>query len=95
MGDVKLPMDVAEAQSEEAIEIAIAGGALKRCLHHPEVVIDLFNDATDSFKLAAARFRDGKLRSGFKSDRQVTDEIQAAIRRAGERCPICERMGRD
>ena len=42
MGFTKRMIENQEAQNEEAVAIAIAGGALRRCDYHSEIVIDQY-----------------------------------------------------
>ena len=61
MGFTKRMIENQEAQNGEAIAIAIAGGALRRCDYHSEIVIDQHTDPTDAYKIANARFTSGEL----------------------------------
>ena len=92
MGFTKRMIENQEAQNGEAIAIAIAGGALRRCDYHSEIVIDQYTDPTDAYKIANARFTSGELAADYANRRELTDAIEAGIKDSCISCPYCEKM---
>ena len=93
MGLTKRRMELREAQLDEATNIAIEAGALKRCELHSEIVWNVFDDPSVAYRIGNARFTAGELQTDFASRRELTDMIKEAIDEAGlDGCPLCERM---
>ena len=79
-----------EGKLEEAKNIALRGGAIRRCPIHSDVLIDQ-GDPTQAYKIGAAMFRDKELQGDFRSVREVTDTIKMIVDEAGLECPSCEK----
>ena len=77
---------------DEAIEIAIKGGALQRCKYHEHVVLDVFGDPETTYKIANAKFTSGELQAEFASRRDLTDTIKAVIDDANLECWACAKI---
>ena len=92
MGFTKRMLENQQEQNEEAIEIAIAGGALRRCDYHSEVAINQYTDPTDAYKIANARFTSGELAADYANRRELTAAIAAAIEDSCISFPYCEKM---
>ena len=75
MGFTKRMLENQQEQNEEEIEIAIAGGALRRCDYHSEVVINQYTDPTDAYNIANARFTSGELAADYANRRELTDAM--------------------
>lgn len=80
-----------EGKHEEALHIALDGGAVERCPIHKDVLYDS-GDPSGAYKIASARWRDDELLESWDSLRELTD----AIKDIGENetvldvCPSCE-----
>jgi hypothetical protein len=91
MGQTKRMLENQDAQRAEAVDIAVAGGALRRCDYHSEIAVNQYVDPTDTYRIANARFTANELTADYASRRELTDTIQAAIDDSHISCPICER----
>lgn len=96
MGRAKDEMMRQEAQIEEATEIAVKAGVLKRCEYHPDIVWDNFGEHEEAYKIGNAMYSAGELQTRFASRRELTDAIKSAIAQAGiGPCPACAKMLED
>ena len=66
-----------EGKHEEALRIALEGGAVERCPHHKDVLFDT-GDSTDAYKIASARWRDNELWESWESLNELTDAIKTS-----------------
>jgi hypothetical protein len=96
MGWAKDEMMRHQDQLVEATEIAVQAGVLKRCEFHDDIVWDVFGDHAEAYKIGNARFTAGELRADFRSRRELTDAIKAAIEHSGvSGCPLCAKLLED
>lgn len=75
-----------------AISIAIAACVLRPCADHHDILLLVEEaDIQDAYRYGSQMLRAGQLKKFFKSRRQMTDCIKAAVvEHAITRCPICE-----
>jgi hypothetical protein len=75
-----------------AISIAIAACVLRPCANHGEVVLSVEDaDIRDAFKYGEMMLKSEELQKFFKTRRQLSDSIRAAIvERRSTRCFLCE-----
>ena len=78
-----------EEKREEALQIALEGGAVERCPIHKDYLYDT-GDPTTAYKVANRRFTDGELRENWESRQELTDAIKQIGEEAGiDVCPSC------
>lgn len=89
MGIAKRWMEREEAKREEAKDIAVEAGVLKRCEFHDDIILDVFGDHSEAYKLANKKFSASKLREEYASRRELTDKIKEEIEDSSDGCPYC------
>ena len=82
--------DEMDDQRLEAVEIAVAAGALKRCEFHDEAY-DHGGDREAAYRVASARYRDDELRCHYSSRLELTDAVKEAIESAPDSCWLCDK----
>ena len=97
MSQVKRLIEKQEAQHDAAISIAVAGGSLKRCEWHPDIVMDAGEvDHSYAYRVGNAKLKAGELEDLFDSPREMTDAVKAAIDdHALDYCPRCDKLLED
>jgi hypothetical protein len=75
-----------------AIAIAIAACVLRPCADHGDILLSIeYADIQDAYRYGNRMLGAGHLKKFFKSRRQMTDCIRAAVvEYAITRCPICD-----
>jgi hypothetical protein len=75
-----------------AIAFAIAGGVLRPCAEHGDIVLSIEDaDIRDAYRYADKIFKTKEVQKFFQSRRQMKNCIQAAVvEHRSTRCPLCE-----
>lgn len=84
-------MSGSEDAYQQALGITVESGALVSCKICGDDVCQNELDPSSAFRLGAAKFKRGEV-SGFESQRELTDEIQAVFDDAYDGTPgLCSR----
>jgi hypothetical protein len=75
-----------------ATALAMAGGVLRPCVDHPEVLLLVpGGDIRDAFLFGKRVFSEKPVKTIFRSQRQMVHSIKAAVgQHALTTCPVCE-----
>ena len=92
MGRAKKNSEHNETQRYIAKSIACEAGCIEECKYHEGTFVDLLSDPADAFRLGNSKFTRGELDRVFRTRKEMTDEIKAAIKDAADECYACARM---
>lgn len=93
MSGAKRLLEEQEERWRVAIGIALAAKVVRVCEFHTHILIDNSDgDFTPAYRKGNARLSAGELGSIFKSPRDLTDTIKAAVEdQALDGCPHCDK----
>ena len=80
-----------ENQRRVAIGIACEAGSLAECEFHAGTFV-WRSDPCDAYRLGNSKFTKGELKGVFRTRREMTDEIKAAIENSVVECQWCARV---
>jgi hypothetical protein len=79
-------------RQEIAEELAVEARILNRCEWHVGFTYQNGWDLETVYRMAAWRFKRGQIPGPFRSQRELTDAIEAVVVDAPMACPRCEKM---
>ena len=92
MGRAKRILEHKQDQRDTANSIACEAGCIKECKYHQGAFVNQHSDPADAFRLGNSKFTKGELDRVFRTRKEMTDEIKAAIEDAADECYACARM---
>ena len=92
MGRAKQILEHKQNQRDIANSIACEAGCVEECKYHEGTFVDRLSDPADAFRLGNSKFTRGELDRVFRTRKEMTDEIKAAIEDAADKCYACARM---